>query len=500
MAPPRKPKPSLRPQTKTAYTDPIDPATGIPAPPPPPKPKPKKTGPPAQTAAIDALLKYAPKWRAYLPGITNAAARWGVDPAQLLALLIFENGGAKNKEPGSISTAGAAGLAQILDRNVDRSLNPEQYATFVAQFGGQISREKAEDPSFALNYAAWRMAGGLRAYGGNLNAWYNGAGGAGKPRGYNPGFTGDSRGKGPEAIFRLAGVTRYQPTIPQAPSQAAGKDVEKDIAKQALTDPWVVIKKGKVTYAPLSTIDPPKNALIVDGLPITRSVFLGQRRQLEETYISYTGKRPTNEQVANFLNKGWSVYTLQNVLSKTKDFLKSPVYKSVAPGYQASAEGLLAPGERLDPDLIRQAVINRWDGDTFQAQLRKRPGYVKSTEFTGKVDGFSNVYMTIYGVPDDVQEMAAIREAALGGWSLDQFAGWLRGRPEYTRSSEYQTKMVTFLDRLGLITGGVATLKPGQAPKNTMPQLSGALPNDPRIAGRGGIDPDNQLVAAYGAG
>lgn len=159
-----------------------------------PAPPAKSKAPPSSGAALQALIKKAPAWQKYVGAVKTAAKVWGADPAQLLSLLIFENASAN---PAATSSAGAKGLAQIGDATVGQDLNPTQYQEFVNLYGSTITPEKAENPAFAINYAAWRLAGGIGAYGGDLNAYYSGTGGNGKPPGYNPGYSAPGAPPGP---------------------------------------------------------------------------------------------------------------------------------------------------------------------------------------------------------------------------------------------------------------------------------------------------------------
>jgi hypothetical protein len=200
---------------------------------------------------------------------------------------------------------------------------------------------------------------------------------------------------------------------------------------------------------------------------------------LEDTYISFTGKRPSNNNVLAFINKGWSVYSLTVALSKTKDFIGSPIWNSRAPGYKDAAQNLLAPGEKPDQEMIRQAIVNNWDAGTFQYSLRQRPQYVKSNEFKGLTATMSNVFQTIYGTPD-AGAVQTIQQATLAGWQPDQFASWLRSQDEYQFTPEYRDKAVRLIEELGFMTGNVPVLN--VAPGGAATPNKG-LPTDPRLKG-----------------
>lgn len=450
-------------------------------------PPPKKDSAPSAGSAVAAILRKAPGWRPYVGAVKNAAQRWGVDPAQLLALLVFEN---RKAAAGARSQAGALGLAQILDRSVDRSLNPEQYETFVAQFGGDITPEKAQDVSFALNYAAWRMAGGVRAYG-DLDSWYKGRGGRGKPRGYNPGFA----GVGPSTVLKAAGVGHYQPTIPQSPAQQAGASVDTAAARAQLTANWAVLRGGKVRF--VRSPEPPKDTVKLYGQPVQQEQFLQLWSHINSFYQSYVGRDARGAEVANVLKKGWGDYALASALSSSPEFFKGPTWKSKAPGYLGLAREIMGdaavkPGRYRD--LVRKAIIQSWDAAAFASALRKRPEYVsESVEFKTRTAQLRNVYQRIMGTPD-AGAMTSIKEMALGGWSNDQFAAALRGDPNlYKFGSEYQAKMLSLLEQLGYITGQQAILREAKPGEAATASTVGA-PDSERIPGSPSVSPNNSLV------
>lgn len=440
----------------------------------------KKTGPPSTNIAIDKLLKKYPQWRKYLPGITNAAAEFGANAVDMLKVLIVENEGA---DPGSVSGRGARGLAQIWDPTVNKSLNPEQYEQLVRETG-TLTRNFADDAAKSFKYLAWRMAGTIvKDYGGDVNAWYKGN--------YNPG---DTSGRTPDLISKRAGIVRYQPGYDQTPAQKAADSYTTEQQKLLLTDPYVRGFDGK---GGITTTTNPKSALTYNGAPMPRSVFLATKRSVEDYFVSYTGGRPSNQQVANYIKNGWSEYQLSVALSHGPNFTKSPIYKQKAGAYKAVAEPLLGVKEKgVNPDVMREAIVNQWSEATLQQNLREREQYVHSAEFTGKTATFGNVYTSIMGKPGP-NATGAIAEAALGGWTPDQFAAWIRSRPSYAYSPEYQAKSLDFLGALGLITGDQAVLKKGIKPGKITTQPGGGqkLPNDPRLKTPDKIASPSPLVA-----
>jgi hypothetical protein len=383
------------------------------------------------------------------------------------ATLVAESG-AKHRNPdGTLKSSGqAGGVAQIAFSWVGEPVPWEP--------GRTITRADIADPGFNLRFGAYLMSQAVAQYG------FDGA----YTQGYNP-----------NDPNRFKAWDRIQSLLPKnmdfAPSSGPGENPSPGRPPVAATDPFVTVRNGK-----LVPVSDPGNALQLDGQPLTRSGYLQLKRSLEETWVSYTGRRPRDVEVANFVRKGWSGYSLLRALVNSKDFVNSPVYKRIAPGLKQSAQSLLGEDEQGDAQvmlgLVRQAALNNWDGNDFQAALRQRKGYVKSTEFKGIAETFHNVYSSIYGMPDE-GGMRAIKEAAAGGWSTDQFAGWLRGQDAYTGSSEYQSRSLNFLSAIGLFTGSTPVLRPGtNAPLNGPP--TEALPDDERLPGQGQANPTSNLT------
>lgn len=450
-----------------------------------PPPKAAKAPPSVDSRAAE-LFKRFPAWQKYWPSVKNAAYRWKVDPLELLALFVFENGKAN---PKAKSSAGALGLAQIADATVRRDLNPTQYDTFIQQVAGgdnRITPQMKENPAFAIQYAAWRMAGTRGDYA-SLDEWY-------RSPGYNPGFKGDSRGSGP-SIY----VGKYQPTVPQTPAQAAGASVDVATAKDDLTAVWAVRKKdGSVGF--VRRAEPPKNVVKSFGQPVDQSGFLRAVQHYNDTYQAYVGKNAPASAVAHIINSGLSDYALANRLSKSPNFKNGTIYKARAGGIIQYARGLFGGNWKPDEDLIRQAIVQNWDEGTLVNKLRARPEYLRGPEFKKAEAGLLNVHQSIMGQPDDAASIG-IKEAVLGGWSADQYAAYLRGSDAYKFSPEYQTKALSFAEALGLITGAVPTLKPGARPSGSIGTgITGAPPDTARIPGKPGLKPSNNLTVSGGYG
>lgn len=438
------------------------------APPPPPPPKTSKK-PPSTSAAYQTFLKQHPKVKPYSQLIAKWASVYAVDPVYLAALILFESGG----NPNARSSADALGLAQI---------HMPTWAGKQTPWGETITREWATNPQNAVRFAAWYLSQGVKKHG-SYDAAYR--------KGYNPGYT----GPGPFATVPKT----YAPTGKGlSPEESASVSVETSAARQALTDPWVVVTKKGLRY--VKGPEPPKNALLYDSLPLTRSQFLNAKRQLEETWISYTGKRPSDMMVAGFLQRGWSQYTLIKKLTETPDFFKSPIWKSRSADYRAILEDTYGTvGVKDQKQLIRRAIVDNLSGSAFQQILRQRDDYITSNEFKQRTASLLGVHEQIMGTPDK-DAMLAVKEAALGGWDLNQYAAWLRSTDAYRFSPEYQSKALSFADALGLITGQQAALKPGvQPPAQGNPKGFGPLPDDPRLKGAGSVAAMNTLGVASGA-
>ncbi len=415
--------------------------------PPPPAPPPaKKKGNP-----YDNYIAAHPGLKPWAQQIRNDAVAEGIDPLYFAALINLESGG----HPGAVSSAGAIGLAQI-----EPGTGVGAYAPWL---GRRLTRADLDNPAINLRFGAYYFAQALKAHGGNYAAAYNGADGI-KGATYNPGYKGNP----------FAGLPA--PSGGYSPIQKAQNAQEQAAAKQTLTDPWVVIRNGKVRYVNSPTA--PKGAVTSGGLPLTRSQFLDGWHQLNDVYEAYTGKTATAQQAAQALQRGTSVYHLQLTLSQTPAFRGSPVWKSRAPDYVAAWKSVYGNNSKPDVALIGKAIVQNLSGDGFHELLRERPDYVQSNEFKQGVTSMQSVYESIYGATDD-NSTNAIKQATLAGWTPDQFAAYLRKLPEYSTSNEYHQKALTFLDALGLITGQVSTLQPGTVPAAQTQQPNPLGPPDP---------------------
>lgn len=254
------------------------------------------------------------------------------------------------------------------------------------------------------------------------------------------------------------------------------------IQPPVFNDPYIsgMTKQGKFT----TTLDPNK-AMQYNGAPLTRSAFLTVKDGLTSHYVSYTGGRPTDRQIITYISQNWNTYTLDLLLSHGKKFTNSPIYKQYSANLGASLADLMPKGQKVPEDLIRQAAVNGWSADAVAAKLRKMKGYTNSKEFSGNVATLMNVHTSIMGNPDP-GAMVSIKDAALAGWNADQYAAYLRAQPAYRRSPEYQSKALTILGALGLITGARPILakgvEPGPGALGT--PVTGKISADPRVPGK----------------
>lgn len=462
MATPPRPSPDTTSRTRTGGTTPGRPTVRI---------------PPARQrgAEKEKFIAWARK-RGATAKVAADIWYWAnfhdLDAYYWASVLKHESGFQHRNKDGTIKSSGQAdGIGQIAHFWIGKQIPWEpQGVVFTADNNG---RTGIQNYGVNLRFSGFYLAEGVQKYG------YDGA----YLKHYNQADPNRER-----AWQRIQATYKTSGRGPLAPSTGPGQ--RQDAGTSAFagpTDPFVagVDKKGK-----LSLTSDPNKAVRFDGIPIRRSEFLQLKRQLEDTYVTFTGERPSNRQVMTFIAKGWSVYSLTVALSKTKAFKNSPIWASRAPGYTEASENLLAPGEKLDDELVRNAIVNNWDAGTFQYTLRQRPGYVKSNEFKGRTATMTNIFSTIYGVPDE-GAFQTIQQATLAGWSPDQFASWLRGQDEYRYTPEYRDKAVRLVEELGFMTGQVPVLRQGPMAPGTPDE---GLPTDPRLPGEASLPTGPALI------
>lgn len=296
----------------------------------------------------------------------------------------------------------------------------------------------------------------------------------------------------PPAPIPVATASKKKKTKPKTPQQQAQRNVQVASATQALTDPFVGIDR----HGRLVAVKNPAHAVKVFGQPLTRSQFLREQSQVNDLYLSFTGKKATPKQVAHILTSGMSTYQVKSQLSKTKAFIGSPVWRQNAPGYQSVWDTMYGPGKNPDNKEIRYAIVNNLGGEGFAQRLRQRTDYVTSNEFKGNEATLSAVYSRIYGLPGANGE-AVVKTAVLNGWNQDQFASYLRAQPQYTNSEEFQTKALSLASALGMVTGTQPTMQAGFGGANVNPNTQGKLKPDPRVM-PGAVAPTTGLTVSGG--
>lgn len=411
----------------------------------------------SQGAAFNAFINGHPIMRAYADTIWKWSKVYGTDPVVMAALFWRESFAAatsQGKDPASITspTGAGVGIGQI---------NPKVHIGEKTPWGATINQSNIINPDFNIRWSTYYFSRQMSKYG-NPNAAYN--------KGYNPGYTGaDLTSLLPKGYVGRTGLS---------PTESASVSVETAAAKKAITDPWIVLTdKGKLKR--VFSEQPPKNALKYGNAPLTESSFNTVWKQgYADTFFAYTGKPANAKQIVGILKNAPSVYTLSNTLAKQPGFVKSPTYKSHAPGITELAKSYYGNTWKADPKMIARAIAENWDQATLEAHLRARPEFLKGPVFQGQVAKMDSVYTGIYG--NDPGRSTLVKEVALQGWSEDQLAAYLRAQPAYKTSGEYRAKALSFAKELGLITGDVPTLT---GTGNVTTPVTG-VPNSARIPGK----------------
>jgi hypothetical protein len=371
----------------------------MPKPPPPPVPKPKQSG--AKGSAFDRWINAHKAIKPYAAAILKWAPKYGLDPLYFAVLLLHESGGnarARNRnDDGSYDR----GIAQI-----NSSAHPD------------ISDAQADNPAFAIRWAARFFGAKVANAGGNYVKAYRGEGG------YNPGGPNPFAGLVPKGyVPKPGGFT---------PTEAAQYAVEKGQAKEQ----------------------------------ITHEGFLRQWDSYNNIYQAYAGRNAKRSE-ANFLYRhGISEFTLAKSLAKAPAFYKSPIWKAKADEYRGIAKDM---GITVGKSQVAQAIVNNWSGNVFQEKLRSSKAYLGSNEFKTTTAGLENAYKSLYGDPTP-EWKSEIQRAALARWTPDQWQKYLRDHPNYRNSSEYATNRYNLQAMLGFLpTQREEPQIPGQAPKPPPP-------------------------------
>lgn len=454
MAPPPNPDPNKVPPRSGGGNPP-------PPPPPPPPAAPKVI---TKGAAFDSFMKKHPALKKYADAIWKWSKVYGIDPVYFAALLWHESKGNPNASNRNEDGTVDLGIAQI-----NGGAHPD------------IKPEDALNPAFAIRWAAKFFSAKVKAAGGDYTVAYNGAGG------YNPG--------GPDPFTPLIPKSYVPKGSGLSPSESASVSVETAAERDALTAVWAVRTKDGVKF--VQAAEPPKNTVKFNGMPVDQEGFMRARKYYNDIYQGYVGTNAPDAAIAHIMNSGLSDTGLMIRLSKSPKFKQGSIYQGRAAGLELRAKQLFGENWKADPELIRKAIVQNWDEATLVANLRKRPEYLRGPEFKKDEAGLLNVHMSIMGRPDDAARIG-IKEAVLGGWSDDQYAAYLRGHESYKYSPELQSKQLAFAEAMGLITGAVPTLKPGQAQGQPLPNITPNVPNSDRIPGAPGLNPNNGMVVSSG--
>jgi len=435
-------------------------------------PAPPKKGATGERGTFIAFIKAHPALAQFKDAIWSQATNYGgITPTELAAVILTESGG----NPNAKSKAGAKGLGQIWDKTAA----PTNAAgvPFFRPGNLNISDADKADPVFAIKYAAWRLSGYISTHGGTIDqAWVGG---------YNPNYVAGRDGPAnpisrylPKGYVGIGGTTI---------DTSAGKTVAKSVVTQNLKasqfDKWAVLTaKGQIAFTSISDpANPPKNVLMYGGSPLTQSSYIQTWKQTyADTFQAYTGRQASGKQIAAILAQSPSIYTLSNQLATDphSGFDKSPVWKQHAPGLVQYAKGILGQNWKPSGEIIRQAIAQNWDQATFYAHIKQLPAYEKGPEFQTNLAQNKSQAEAIYGKADP-SGMALINHVTKQGWTPDEFASWLRSQPAYEQTPEHQSKQISFLTQLGLITGAVPTAYTGAPTKSsTGPGGVGAVTGD----------------------
>jgi hypothetical protein len=439
---------------------------------PPPK---EKTGKGERSQYL-AFIKAHPVLKNYADAIWHYAQNvyGGFTATQVASVILFEHGYDGNGSPLNKPNAQGTGfgLAQI---------NPKVW--FGKKFpptGEVIDAAWASKPGNAIHFATWLLHQSYAAGNTDIRSAYGTT--------YNPTFYEKNPGKaGPEGLLPKG----YIGVGSQTPEGSATKAVATAHAKSTITDPWVVLTKGGFKFVNSDT--PPPGTVQYGGQPITRTQYNQIWNQTySDTFFAYTGRHAGAHEIQNILARAPSVYSLANELAGKPGFDKSPVWKQHAPGLVSYARTVLGENWKPSGGIIRKAIAQNWDQATFYAHIKQTDAYLKGPEFRDNKAKMQAVYEQVYGKAD-AGAHTLINETTLQGWTPDEFASWLRSQDAYKQTPEFQSKQVSFLSALGLITGQQATAS--VAPPNTgSPTPKPVGPNSKRIPGQGTLGTGTGLI------
>ena len=178
---------------------------------------------------------------------------------------------------------------------------------------------------------------------------------------------------------------------------------------------------------------------------ITHAEFNRQWQAYNEIYMAYSNRNASRGEALALISRGITRTTLAKYLATLPSFYKSDIWKANADKYFGPARNM---GMKVNKKFVAQAIANNWDPYVFQEKLRQRPEYLQSNEYKTTAAGLTLSFQKLYGKPDQGWSQE-IQKAALGRWTPDQWETKLRSLPEYTQSSEYQSKLYEFKSLLG---------------------------------------------------
>lgn len=270
-------------------------------------------------------------------------------------------------------------------------------------------------------------------------------------------------GGDPTVVNRVsanAKVQGYQWSWPQTVPQKVTSAAELAAGKEAQSNPWIVAVKDKsgkiVALKEVKSVSAPKDALTQFGSPVRKNEFSRAFSGYTDYFTKYIGRKPTVSEVAGIISRGLSEGGVINMLSKSPSFKRGQIWQASAPSIIGYAKSLMGEGYKVDAEFIRKAIVNNWNEGTLRRKLIEKPEYLNGPEFRQNTSSLQNVYSQIMGRPDEAA-VQGIKEAALGGWSSDQYAAYLRAQPQYAKGQEYKSKAMSFLEQLGMLTGQRAT-------------------------------------------
>ena len=443
-----------------------------------------------ERTVIAMLKKHGPNLLHYKNYIFAYAKTYHFSAVYLAACLLNEDA---SGNPKARSSAGALGLAQILDGTVGNYNNSPlvwQSASGVqrAYPGQPITAAMKESPTFAIAYMTWRLAGNMKK-------------GMGWPRAYTVGYAGSASAANPDRFI----PGNYTPT---SGNSTGGIDTTQlgGIVRSVNappTNPFVSYDKktGKVSY--VYQLGP--NVMEYEGVPVTRSLL--QRETQDKAgiggdYYNFTGRTPNMNIVAGIMATGRNLQQVENAwIADTKHFKNSPAGKKYFAGYQDAWSQVMGRNVPVPWDLVQEAAKSNLNETEFAAKLRmdgfqgqqqnKQWSYLNSNEFQSKVDAYTTSYEKIYGETLQDKNMRNLaKDAALAGWDPMQWETYLRSLPQYTSTAEYQGHAMALLGKLGMDFGFLPGLNAkGYVPPNPEAQNQIPAPPGDKRVGQGKTPP-----------